>query len=500
MRKEIPLKIERQDLEDRQIQLTVEMDDDRLERAMRSAAKRLGKNSKIAGFRPGKAPYDVLLRRFGEDVIFEETLENLGQEAYREALEKSEIDPFAPGTLDEVVSRQPLTLRYTVPLAPEVDLGSYRDLRVPYDEPTIEDEAVDQVMENLRERQALIEPVERPAELGDVVVVDVAATISNDEEEETLLDDKGVSILVDEETNWPFPGIAEFLIGLEGDDEKSFEYTFPEDYKNESMRSQQATFEIRCLEVKSRFVPEWSDDLAKSIGDYESLLDLRINVRKDLNDEAIRLAETNYGREIVDKVVEGASVAYPPILLQQEISDMLRELEDRLRMQNLSLEDYLKIEDKTEEEIIEEITPSAKERLRRGLVLSELVSIENIEVNDADVDAEIDRYMERFEDKSEQTRKILDNPESRHRIALDLLSDKAIKRLIAIASGEAEKETETESEPEEVSELPEETSDEAPISSEETTETVSELEEVAVEDVSEMEQETPETAHEAKEE
>jgi trigger factor len=495
------LKIETEHLEDRQVQLTVELDDDRLIGAMRSAAKRLGKNSKIAGFRPGKAPYEVLLRKFGEEVIFEEALESLGQELYREALEKSEIDPFAPGLMEEVVSREPLTLRYTVPLAPEVELGPYKEIRMAYEEPEINDEAVDQVMENLRERQALIEPVERPAAMGDVVVVDIHATMIHDEDDdETLLDDKGVSILIDEETNWPIPGISDFLIGLEAGNEKNFEYSFPEDYANESMRGERATFEIICLEVKSRFVPEWTDNLAKSIGDYESLLDLRLSVRNDLTEEATRQAESNHGRAIVDKLVEGATVNYPPILLQQELSDMVKELEDRLRMQNLSLEDYLKIESKAEEELLEELKPAAEERLKRALVLGELVSVENIEVKDADVDEEIDRFMERFEDKSDKTRQLFNTPESRRRIALDLLSDKAVKRLIAIAAGDVEEEIETELEPEATSETALDTPEPNPESAMDTGEGVSDPNEGKADRISEIEEEAPRAAPEHTEE
>jgi len=518
------LKIEREDLENRQVEITVELDDDRLARAMRATAKRISRSTKIAGFRPGKAPYDLLLRKFGEDVIFDEALEELGQELYREAIDEMEIEPFAPGTLDEVVDRDPLILRYTVPLSPEVDLGSYKDLRHPYEEPKIEDEAVEQLMENLRERQALIEPADRPAALGDVVVADVKADldkadldeadldeadldeadldeadldeadldeadldeadldeadldeadldeadlgeadlgeadldeadldVEQESENQFLLDDKDVSILLNEETTWPIPGISEHLVGIEAGDKKKFEYTFPEDYVNETLREKHVTFEITCLEVKSRFVPEWTDDLAKSLGEYESLLDLRIKVREDLTNEAINQAETIHGREVVDKVVEGATVSYPPILLQQEINDMLRELSDRLRMQNLSLEDYMKIDNKTQEDLIQEVEPSAKERLQRALILGELITVENIEVDDAEVDAEIENFMERFEDKSDKTRQLFDNPEGRRRISLDLLSDKAIKRLIAIAVGEGDQPGETEVEPEEIGE------------------------------------------------
>jgi len=456
------LKIEREDLDNRQVEITVELDDDRMARAMRVTAKRLGKTTKIPGFRPGKAPYEVLVRKFGEDLIFDEALEELGQEIYREAIEEMELEPFAPGTLDEIVSRDPLILRYTVPLSPVVDLGSYKDVRHPYEEPQVQDEAVDQVMENLRERQALIEPVERPAAMGDVVVADVKGVFEDEEqsEDQDLLDDKDVSILVDEETNWPIPGIYEHIMGIEAGGKREFEYTFPEDYVNETLQGKRVTFEITCLEVKSRFVPEWSDDLAQNLGDFESLLDLRIKIREDLTNEAINQAETTHGREVVDKVVEGATVEYPPILLQQEINDMLKELSDRLRMQNLSLEDYMKIDNKTQEDLIQEIEPNAKERLKRALVLGELINEEKIEVDEAEIDAEIDNFMERFEDQSEKTRQLFDNPEGRRRINLDLLSDKAIKRLIAYAVGESDQIHETETMPEVGTDVVEEVPDE----------------------------------------
>ena len=145
---------------------------------------------------------------------------------------------------------------------------------------------------------------------------------------------------------------------------------------------------------------------------------------------------------------------------------MIRELSDRLRMQNLSLEDYMKIDNKSQEDLLEEITPNAEERLKRALVLGELITVEGIEVEDSEIDAEIETFLERFEDKSDKNRQLFDNPEARRRMALDLLSDKAIKRLIAIAAGEGEKtsdtEIETEVEPEEVSDVVEEVSDVTP--------------------------------------
>jgi trigger factor len=119
------LKIEVQEMEDRQVRLTVEVPNERLEKAMHSAARSLSRQTRIPGFRPGKAPYQVILNKMGEGVILEEALENLGQEIYRQALDESELEPFAPGTMDEIVSREPLVLRYTVPLKPIVELDEY---------------------------------------------------------------------------------------------------------------------------------------------------------------------------------------------------------------------------------------------------------------------------------------------------------------------------------------------------------------------------------------
>ncbi len=440
-RKEKRLKIQSEDLDSRETQLTIELPNERVERAMRSAARRLGENTRIHGFRPGKAPYNVLLNNLGEDIIFEEALDKLGQEIYREALDESEIEPYAPGSLDEVVTRDPLVLRYTVPLAPEVDIGEYRNIRLDFEEPEVEDSAVDQFMEDLRQRQALIEPAERPVQMGDVAVLDISGELRGEEPPDSkLVDEKGFSVLVDEEYDWPVPGIAGHLEDLEVGQEKSFEHTFPEDYSNEDMRGKTADFHLTVVEVKSRFVPEWSDDLAKNVGDFDDLLSLRVQIRKNLEAEAERQNKAAYSTEVMDALVEGSQVNYPPLLLKNEIQDMVRELEQRLRTQNLSLADYLTIEGKTEEDLQKEFEPQATERLRRSLALGKVVELEEIEVDESDIDAEIDRLISSFESDSdkESARKVFDNPVGRQRIKLDHISDKAIERLMSIAKGEAD--------------------------------------------------------------
>ncbi|NIS80042.1 MAG: trigger factor [Anaerolineales bacterium] len=432
------MKVETEDLENRQVQLTVEVPGERVQAAMRSAARRLSKQTRIPGFRPGKAPYEIIVGRFGEDSVFEEALDNLGQEIYRQALEDSAIEPYAPGTLEEIVSREPLVLRYMVPLAPDVELGDYKEVRIPHDDPEVTDEEFEKALEDLRQSRALIEPAERAAELSDVVIADIKAELREpeDEEEAVILDMKGVEILVDEATDWPIPGIVAYLVGVEADNERVFEYTFPEDYPVERLRQRTADFHLKALEVKSRLVPEWSDDLAQSIGDFEDLLDLRLKLRESMLESAKHDVEANYAQQVIETVVNGSTLAYPPVLLDEEIEELVSDLSRRLTSQNLTLDDYLKIEAKTREDLREELRPQAEERLARALVLGKLVELEELEVEEAEINDKIDQMVQPFKEQAGELRKVFDNPQGRHRVRLDLLTEKAINRIVAISKGE----------------------------------------------------------------
>ncbi|MFN2148753.1 MAG: trigger factor [Anaerolineales bacterium] len=433
------MKIESKELEDRQVELTVEVPDDQLQRAMRAAARRLSKETKIPGFRPGKAPYEVMVSKFGEETIFEEALDDLGQEVYRAAIDEAELEPYAPGIFNEIVSREPLTLRFTVPLAPAIDLGDYRSLRVPYEVSQVTDEALEEAMEELRQRQALIEPADRPAQEGDVVVLDVFGELTDDGEEEDkrLVDTKGVSVLVEEKTDFPVEGVFEHLKGLSAGEERSFDFTFPEDYQAEDLRGRTARFTLKCQEVKSRIVPDWSDDLAQSIGEFESLLDLRVKLRESLQKQAERDAEGAYTDEVMEQLVKQASVSYPPTVLEEEVERMLRDLSVRLRSQNLSLEDYLKVESKSLDDLRKELEPDARERIARGLILGEIVDQEKLDVEADELENEINRIVEPLgSEGTQELKKAFQSDAGRRRVALDLLTDKAVSRLLAIARGE----------------------------------------------------------------
>ena len=383
--KEPTLKIDTQPQDNCTLALTVEVDDDRVQPALKAAARRLAKQLRFPGFRPGKAPYETVLRQVGEGALYNEALESLGQEVYQEALEQAKIEAFAPAELEHV-DLKPMVLKFVVPLRPEVELGDYRGtLRVDYTAPDVTDEAVQESLEHLREHQSELTPVERPAQLGDVVTLDAKGYLNDGENpSDFLLADKDVALLLDEAADWPMPGFAPEVVGLSAGEEKKFDLTFPEAYPNESLKGQVAHFEVTVKEVKQRALPEWSDELAKSFGDYESLDDL----------------------------------------------------DRRLHEQRLTLEDYLKIQGKSKEEFREEVRPQAEKRLKRTLVLGKVVDLEGLTVEGDEIEQAIDRLSTPWGEQAGEMRKVLSNDRARRMVSLDVLSEKAVARLVAIAKGE----------------------------------------------------------------
>ncbi|NDJ76834.1 MAG: trigger factor family protein, partial [Chloroflexi bacterium] len=189
------LDIQTEHLENHTTRLTVTVDDERVQKAMRQAARQIAKKARIPGFRPGKAPFNVVLNLYGPDYVLNEALDKLGNDVYREALDAAELEPYAPGSLEKVdpETESGLQLTFIVPKVPTVELGDYRDIRLEQEVEEITDEMVNDAMESLREGQAVIEPVERPIAIGDQVVLEhfeiVLVPQDGDEDGDEDLDD-----------------------------------------------------------------------------------------------------------------------------------------------------------------------------------------------------------------------------------------------------------------------------------------------------------------------
>jgi trigger factor len=433
------LKVKTNQLESCEVQLIIELEAEQLNQAKGAAARRLARRVNIPGFRKGKAPYNVILQHVGEDRIVENAVDDLGRRVYKEALAQTELNPFAPGNLVDASLEDTPTFTFNVPLSPSVNLGDYRAVRVKHQPVEVADDAVAEAMGRLQAEHALLEPIKRPAQLGDVLTIDAHGTLNHgDEDAETLADEKDMDLLLEAESEWPMPGLTGKLVGMEIDEIREFELRFPEDYANENLAGQRVHWTINCKGAKSRTLPEMNDEFAVLVSaEHETLLELRVAVREQLEQAATAQKSREYRREVVDAVLQGCEVSFPPIMLRERVNNLVKEQESALRSRGLTLPDYLKVENKSEEEYRAEIEPDAVAQLQRSLMLTEIVEAESLAVDGKQVDEHIEKTAAPFGDSADKIRAMLRKDNGRRSVELDLLTEMALARLEAIGKGEA---------------------------------------------------------------
>ncbi len=381
------MKIETQPRDDHQVTLTVELEPEQLEGAKHRAARRISERKSIPGFRPGKAPYEVVVRSFGESVIVEDAVDLLLDEVYPKALEEAKLEPGASGSLEKVedLDKTPKFI-FTVPLAPSVELGNYRSIRLPYDWKEPGEDKVDESIEELRQMYAKTETVDRPIQKGDFVMIDMLGVKAKaGTGEPPLIDRPGLPIFVrkDEKAEeFPFPGFSTELVGLSINETKSFSHKYKKGEKDESLRDQTIYFSVTVKMVRGSTLPELNDDFAKQAGPFENLQALREAVKANLATQSKAQYDDDYFAKIMEQIKGGAEIKYPPQVVDHEVQHVMEDLKSRLAGQNLDMEAYLKSREMDEEKFInEEARPIAVKRLERSLVLDEIAKIEKIEVS-----------------------------------------------------------------------------------------------------------------------
>ncbi len=446
----------------RQLTMTIEVDEARVRKAMQAKARELSREVNLPGFRPGKAPYEVILRRVGEETLRAEAIEELVQSVFEEALEQENIDPYARPTLEDI-ELTPVVLKFTIPLTPTVTLGDYRALRKDVEEAQVTDEAMEEALEYVRVRHQNIETVERPAERGDVVAIsghgrftapapkpaeeedeaELAESDATDEAEsqgETIFDEERLEILLDEKTLFPDTPFVENVVGMGVGDQKAFTITFPDPYESEpEYAGREASFDLTVLEVKMRELPALDDELAKLEGDYETLDEMREGMRGDLLKSAQDEAKEKLLEEMIDDMLADATLVYPPAAVEGGIDELVEDFKNRLSRSGWKFEDYLNLQGVTEDAIREDFRETAETQLRRQLVLRQFILDEKLKIEAADIDSLIEERTARFD--NEGLRKSMSDYYRTGRgfevISSEVLSNKAYERVRAILSGTA---------------------------------------------------------------
>jgi trigger factor len=449
----VTVTIRKEEDDKRQLSLTVEVSEDQVEQAMRAKARQLARDLRIAGFRRGKAPYQVILQRVGAETVRAEAIEDMVQDVFEQALVEAEIEPYGRPVLENM-ELEPVIFVFTLPLEPVVTLGDYRALRKEIPAVEVTDEAVQEALEQVQTNHQTIEPVDRPIEVGDVVTIKgkgelLPAPVAAEEDEtadeaavvenEMLFDEESIDLLMDGDKLFAGTPFVDNLIGKSTGDEVSFGFVFPEDFEDEELAGREGLFEITILNVKSRELPAIDDELAKSEGDFETLDDLRADLREGLQREAEDQAREELLEQTITDLLADAELVYPPAALEMEIDDTYEAFKNQVTRSGWDVEDYLRLQGQTEESLREEFRADAEERLQRRLTLRQFILDEKLRVEAADVAELVEERVARYENEElrSQMRNYFMGGPGFDMISSEVLSNKVHERMVAILSGNA---------------------------------------------------------------
>ncbi|MCS6828165.1 MAG: trigger factor [Caldilinea sp.] len=431
--------------ENRQLAVTIEVDQQRVEQELRKAAAKIAQQYAIPGFRKGKAPYHIIVQQVGLPSLYSEFVDELGQELFRKAIEQENIQPYAQSSLEDV-QFDPLTYKLIVPLEPTVKLGDYRSLRVEEEPVAIDMAEVDRRLEMYREEYAGWQEVERPCAYGDLITMDVKSVIVREEgeenAEEVVLDETDWEVTLDEEHPLEPAGLDKEILGMRAGEEKEFVISWPADSQS-IYAGKQAKFFVKIKKVQGYEKPELNDEFAKLVGpDYATLDDLRNAIIESLTEEARREAARQYTDKVLDALVEISELDYPPVVIEDQIDAMLNDLDRRIRQMGLDgLEAFLRQTGQTEESYREQLRPTATQIARRNLVLSEVIRQEGIEASEEEIDAHVRRMLGadaagEIDPSARELADLLRFGPGRSMVISQVLTEKATQLLEALARGQ----------------------------------------------------------------
>lgn len=400
------MEVAKEVLEGNKVQLKVEVEKERVNDALDKAFKKIVKEVNIPGFRKGKVPRRVLESRYGKEILHRDAFDFLIPQAYNEAIKAAEIDPIDQPMIDDffIAEDEPATFTAVVEVKPEVELGQYTGLVIEKEEVEVSAEDIENSLKTRQEQHAELASVEKEeVEKGDFAIIDFTGFVDGEKfpggsaEEYTLEIGSGSFI----------PGFEEQLIGKKVGEETELSVSFPEDYQAENLAGKESVFKVNIKELKVKKLPELDDDFAKDVSDFETLEELKEDIKKKLLEQKENKAQMEYEDKLVETVTNNAEVEVPDILVEDELDIMLENMNYNLSRQGINAEQYFQYMGIEKDKWREDNRESAKQRAKSNLVLEAIAKKEGIEVSDEEIDIRLAEMAEGSERKPEEIKALL---------------------------------------------------------------------------------------------
>ena len=399
-------------------------------KALDEAFKHNAANFEIQGFRKGKAPKQIVLAHYGEGVLYDDAISYLVNPAYIEAIEELDINPVSQPELniEKIGSKEGLDVVLSFDTEPEAILGEYKGVKAVKPKDTVDEEDVENEIKRVQDRNARLVPVEDEGAVeGDTVNIDFEGF----KDGEAFDGGKGEGHDLELGSNSFIPGFEDQLIGAKAGDEVKVNVTFPEEYHAENLAGADAVFEVKVNSVKRKELPELDDDFAMDISEYDTFAEYKDSVSEELTKQVKEYSDREFENNVLKKVADNIEVEIPQSMIDHEVNHILEYQERQLQQQGISLELYLQFMGQDMEDFKKSIVPVAEDQIKTRLALKAVINAENLEVEDADLEAELESLAESTKLTVEQVKERIDmNPSTQKAFERDALTHKAIKFLV----------------------------------------------------------------------
>ncbi len=386
--------------------LEISVSPEKLEEGMMKAYIKNVKRFNIPGFRKGKAPRTLIEKYYGEGIFYEDAINAVCPEAYEEAIEEHKLEPVDMPEIDivEIDREKGIIFKAEVTVKPAVQLGRYEGIEAEKKEYNVTDDDIAKELESLRDKNArIIDIIDRPVKEKDIAIIDFKGFVDGEEFSGGTAENYNLEI----GSRQFIPGFEEQLIGAKLGDEIDVNVVFPEDYRAEELAGKPALFKVTVKEIKEKELLPLDDEFAKDVSEFEALEELKTDIKNKKMEEAERMAKHEYEDLVINKVVENATVDIPEVMVENQITSMIKDFDFQLRYQGLDIETYLKYMNITMEEVRKSYKETAMNKVKTQLVLEAVAKSESIEASEEDVNGEIEKTAKLYNQDMEKFRKSL---------------------------------------------------------------------------------------------
>ena len=409
-----------------EVKLSFEIEAEKFDEAMKKVYAKTAKYFNIPGFRKGKAPMQMVEKQYGSSIFYEDTFNELVPDIYDEAIKENNIDAVSRPQIDIQQMEKGKNLIFTaiVQVSPEVKIGKYKGIELNKIEYNVSDEDIEHELGHMQEKNSRLITIEdRPVETKDIAVIDFEGFVDG----EAFKGGKAEKHELEIGSNTFIPRFEDQIIGMKVDEEKDINVKFPEEYFSKDLAGKDATFKVKLHEIKKKELPKLDDEFAKDVSEFDTLEELKNSIKEKIQTENDSRAKYELEENAIKTVCENTPIDIPSAMIENEIENMMQDIKVRLSYQGLNIEQYLKMINKTEEDMRNEFKEQAEIAVKSRLVLEAVAKAEKIENSEEEIAEKIKEMAKNYGKKEEE---VLKNEQLRKYVEENMKTEKAIKFIV----------------------------------------------------------------------